>query len=278
MVPTSWRPIEWKSINTWSTVFDQDKLMELLQGAAYQIIARKKINRFKQQFSLYNTIFEYVSCDCLTNSTSCFSKEDIKAPLVSCNADPAATSACGGVEIVPGTFPNGTSVSIDVQFVSSASYVNEAANLLKRDMGLDNKRAASTFGAYEVVKNGDGSVIGQIVGNGKSFSFGTMPESGIKICLDVDPNISQDNSKYPKLDFAKSIDSSLDVPLGITVTLVGAQYCGTVPAFKTGIFVPVIRKEVTLTGSREKAAGTSTAVNSKPSLFFALIVSVLATL
>jgi hypothetical protein len=290
MVPTTWKPVEWKSKNTWATVLDQEKLFRFLENAASRIIARKMVNRFKKQFSLYISIFEFSSCDCLTGHTNCFEGEVISSPIDSCNIDPSGVSACGGIKIKPGVFPPGESVSIEVSYISVATFINTNITI-SANSTTPAKRAVNSIGQYEVVKNGDGSVIGQIVGNGKKYTFGVMPISAIEVCLDLDNAIPQDKAKYPVMDMVRSVDNTLGFPMGVNITLSGAQYCGYVAPFLTATYIPVLRNEVKLanipvqdltggTADRNATAKATTPNGDKdsgPSRWF-LLVPLLASL
>jgi hypothetical protein len=227
-------------LNAWAEVLDNDKMWQLIDTSATRIIGRETLNRFKKQFSLYISIFEYASCDCLTDSTTCFGTGVIASPIDSCIVDPTSKTTCSGLTLESGTFPNGTSVDVEVSLVSAASYIAEGSQTLlqKRDVNITE---------YEVVKNGDGSIIGQIVGNGKQFTFEVAAIEDVNVCLDVDLNISQNNEMYTVKDFVESIDDKLGVPMQVTVVVTGDQYCANVPPFTTGTFVPVLRKDVVIT-------------------------------
>jgi hypothetical protein len=167
----------------------------------------------------------------------------------------------GHVHVKPGVFPPGMPVEIEVSVVNSATYVKDyyyesgtlssvqpdatettkLLGMLKRSLW---KRSAIT--PYEVIENGDGSIIGQLVGNGRLFTFATMPTQNIEICLEPDINIPIDETMYPVKDFVIATGSVLSVPLGVEITFRGGQYCGYVSPFLSASFLPVLRQNVTL--------------------------------
>jgi hypothetical protein len=231
----------------------------MLNQAAARLMARTVLNRFAERYSIYATIFQFAACDCISGRTDCFGSGPILSRLQECRADPANTGSCGGVSIPAGTFPNGTAVAINVNLVSAASFIgNRASN--SRSL----QRNAVAASVYEVVRNGNDQVIGQLVGNGRQFTFDVTPIANVSICLEIDPSISQDTTKYATLDFAPSVNGVLGVPLGGSVSLQGTQYCGNVQPFTSGTFVPVLRNNATLvqrvvSSSSSSVVGSSTA-------------------
>jgi hypothetical protein len=241
MVNTTWERIEWRSKNQWIKVLDFDKLQNMLNQAAARLMARTLLNRFAERYSIYATIFQFAACDCISGRTDCFGSGPILSRLKECRADPANAGSCGGLTIPPGTFPNGTAVAINVNLVSAASFVGS-----RPGNSRSIQRNAVAASVYEVVRNGDDQVIGQLVGNGRQFTFDVTPIANVSLCLDVDPSITQDTAKYSNLDFAPSVNGVLGVPLGRSVSLQGTQYCGSVLPFTSGTFVPILRNNATL--------------------------------
>lgn len=123
------------------------------------------------------------------------------------------------------------------------------------------------------------SVIGQIIGDGRTYSFSTSSSGNMTICLDLDPSIPQDTSTYANLDFVTSTGTSLSLPLQVNVTISGTQYCATVPAFQSSTFVPIIRNNAIIISA---SAGTSTTTKvsgaEKYSIKFAYLCTALALL
>lgn len=113
-------------------------------------------------------------------------------------------------------------------------------------------------------------VIGQIVGNGKTFAFSTAAVANVTICLDVDPSIPQDTTTYKNLDFVIGSGNTLGLPIQSNVTISGNQYCGSVAHFKSGTFIPILRNDVPV------SAKTNSAV--KHSGISALFVNLIAML
>jgi hypothetical protein len=60
----------------------------------------------------------------------------------------------------------------------------------------------TTSNTYAVVKK-NGLVVGQIAGNGKTFTFSIPPQAtNMTVCLDQDVNIAT-SSSYPNYDFCR---------------------------------------------------------------------------
>ena len=127
------------------------------------------------------------------------------------------------------------------------------------------KKRTTIDTSYAVVKNGDGSVIGQMVGNAKKFSFSKAAKGKILVCLDLDSNIGQDAVAYPIRDFVLVNGKSLGVPLNVNVTKLGKRYCGRVDPFLSGTFLPVLRKNVALVQPTTTTTTTSGGVGGTTS-------------
>lgn len=72
---------------------------------------------------------------------------------------------------------------------------------IKYGQSHNNKRAGPPFNEYEVVVNINGSVVGQLVGNGFTVT-GLPPGASIILCGIIDPAIPTDAALYNTTDFA----------------------------------------------------------------------------
>lgn len=126
------------------------------------------------------------------------------------------------------------------------------ANLLTHASAHGLQKRNSNYTEYEVVMNGDGSIIGQLVGIAKYFAFNgksLVPSvTHVNICLDIEPTIPQNPEKYPIKDLVKRKSGIFDSPLQVNVREIGGQYCADVPKFDTAEFAPILRKDVQIIG------------------------------
>ena len=236
---------------------DFSKVNSIFQAAAGRVIGREIIEDFNSKFSLFANTFKYVACDCGQGGSDCFSGGLVSTPLASCTLDPSVSGGCssGAVNVPAGAFGNTTIPTVNVDFVSAASYVasgNSTANIVKR--------ATGNSATYSVVTNG-GAVVGQVVGSGISATFSSVPGAFINICLNSDVNIDQDISNFPVVDFANGTLTTL-TPLRLNVTKTGSTYCADVAPFLNAVLFPIIR--ISLSGTVVTAsaqAGSSTTVN-----------------
>ena len=235
-LPLSWLPIEWAPENKWMNTTDFSKVNSIFQAAAGRVIGREIILDFNSKFSLFANTFKYVACDCAQGGSNCFSGGLVSTPLASCTLDPSVSGGCssGAVNVPAGAFGNTTIPTVNVDFVSAASYVasgNSTSGIVKR--------ATGNSATYSVVTYG-GALVGQVVGSGISATFSSVPGAFINICLNSDVNIDQDTSSFPVVDFANGTLTTL-TPLRLNVTKTGSTYCADVSPFLNAVLFPIIR-------------------------------------
>ncbi|KAJ3251828.1 hypothetical protein HK103_002038 [Boothiomyces macroporosus] len=232
MKNTQWIPVQYAPQNQYIQVVDDSLAQQYFQNAIGRIISRKYVNQLNVKFRTYGAIYQAVACDCTPGQYSCFSTP-VSSPIDSCLADPRSNSTCSGVVIPNGLFNTSKPISISVNYVSSSAFVSSnLPTLVKR---------TTSSSSVAVIKDSFGNIVGQLVGNGQQYTFSQMPTGSISICLSLDLSISQNSTLYPVPDFVNMTNNALGVPLNISVTSNGNQYCGSVPAFMTGTFYPILR-------------------------------------
>ena len=94
---------------------------------------------------------------------------------------------------------------------------------------LTAEAAATDCTRYEVVKNANGEIIGQVVGNGLTVKGPTKGTA--KACVPMDPEIPKCIIKYPVFGFAMGTSSgNIGLPIPTTVTTDKSdQLCGEIP-------------------------------------------------
>jgi hypothetical protein len=90
---------------------------------------------------------------------------------------------------------------------------------------------------YEVVKNTDGQVVGQIIGNGMVIKG--IKNGDVKVCVKTDPNVPRCLAKFKVNDIALgTADNKPGVPLQKEVEVEGSRLCTSVTLPATGELVP----------------------------------------
>jgi hypothetical protein len=206
MIPTEWVPsVRMEPVNNWTTTLSWEKLNNLFSAGVSDIIRDKLMSDFLQNYGLFSKVFKYVGCDCADAKANCFN-DVISSTLGTCQLDPSVSGSCLGVKFINSSFDTTLVVSGTVVVISSANFVGGSSGALtKRMVNVRQnhlvKRAAA--GVYDVVKNGDGSVIGQIVGNALGFEFTVAATGQVSVCLPIDTSITQNTADYPNLDFSQ---------------------------------------------------------------------------
>lgn len=199
-------------------------------------------------------MFKYVACDCVSKSQNCFSGV-IRTAVGSCTSDVTAASSCKGVQFTNSTFSGTAPVSTNVTSVSAASLVSTTSSSSLQ------KRAVQTAN-YDVVPNAAGSLIGQIIGNGVSYSLSQTAVTDVTVCLPVDSSIPK-SSAYTIYDIAEvSSAGAVSCPYYINTTISGTSICGSVPAFKNATFVPVLRNSIAKNAVVAASTTTTVAITS----------------
>ncbi|KAJ3309898.1 hypothetical protein HDV04_005528 [Boothiomyces sp. JEL0838] len=248
MKSTQWIPVQYASQNQYVQVVDDSLAQQYFQNAIGRMIARKYVNQLNIKFRTYGAIYQAVACDCSAGQYSCFNAP-VSSPIDSCLADPSSNSTCSGIVIPQGLFNSSNPVSIVVNYVSGSAFVSSTlSGLVKR---------ATSSSSVAVIKDALGNIVGQLVGNGQQYVFSQMPTGSVSICLSLDLSINQNNVTYPVPDFVNMTNNALGVPLNISVTNNGNQYCGSVPAFQSGTFYPVLRMVSRVDGSYAVSSTTT---------------------
>jgi hypothetical protein len=206
MIPTEWvHSVQMEPVNNWTSTLSWEKLNNLFSEGAAGIIRDKLMTDFLQNYGLFAKVFKYVGCDCANPTANCFN-DVISSTLGTCELDPSVSGSCLGVKFGNSSFDSDKVVSGKVVVVSSANFVGESNTVLtKRMVHVRHKHLVKRDAAsvHDVVKNGDGSVIGQIVGNALGFEFNVASNGLVSVCLPIDTSITQNTADYPILDFAK---------------------------------------------------------------------------
>jgi hypothetical protein len=246
-LPLTWATRTWSSVNKWAPTLDYQKLQNALNTAISSIVGRKLMNELNTRFNGLLPLLELAACDCAgIAGANCFSAK--QAPVATCRGDPGKKSDCAGVQTNENTFPaNGKSGDIVVTKTLAGTLTSgETSSAIGPNiMGLmsngHNVLAVGNSASYAIVKNSHGAVIGQLIGDGYSFTSTVANSGTFRLCLDQLSTIDQDTTSYPALDFATGVDAShVGLPLGLTVTQTGAQSCADITG--PGNYFPILRK------------------------------------
>jgi hypothetical protein len=225
MLNTTFLPIKWQPRNQMKVGLNQGLLEALLQSVVGKVMGRKMVNDFFKQYGIFNSVYQYIACDCLDKNSTCFANTTISSVINSCIADPTSNSTCSGLQINSDTFNSTYAVSIGVNFVSGANFLplgagnttvttttsaGYAATTATISRVLQKRQASigistqTSYLAYAVVKNAAGLVVGQIVADGTSISFDSLPFTSLTLCLPFDPSIPQNTTLFTVLDFCST--------------------------------------------------------------------------
>eukprot|EP00834_Sanchytrium_tribonematis_P003117 NODE_112_length_18534_cov_1.163656.p1 type:complete len:1296 gc:universal NODE_112_length_18534_cov_1.163656:18410-14523(-) len=226
MKPGKYEPTQLKSDNQWLKVVSRDRLQQTIQNSVGAIIGKELINTYKQSFLVPLGAIKQVACSCANSGSTANCFDATVIPQKSCRADPGQTNGCD----VQLPSSQDSSVGVDIGLVSSGSFSQQSpSNKFRLSKRL-------TSSSYAVIKS-NGQTVGQLIGDGKSFSF-DKPVSAFTGCLDVSPTIPQDG-KYTVYDAVKLNNNQLSAPLNIKMTFNGLQICGDFT--QTGTYFPIIK-------------------------------------
>eukprot|EP00835_Amoeboradix_gromovi_P001287 NODE_56_length_25944_cov_0.235287.p1 type:complete len:1283 gc:universal NODE_56_length_25944_cov_0.235287:12495-8647(-) len=222
----NWKDVEYASENKFIEVISQERLKSAVENSAYVIVGSKLLNDIKQSLLVPLLAIKQIACSCTTNS-NCFSNITI-VPQKSCRADPGLASQCDVT--LPPYF--NSSIKVSIGLLSAGQY--SSSNYVRSRFRLSKRLPASN---YAVVRLG-GATVGQLVGDGKSFSFESPVDSFVG-CLDINQQIVLD-ARYTVYDAVFVLpNNTLGPPLHSTMILNGLQICGTFQS--AGTYFPILR-------------------------------------
>jgi len=234
-------------VNKWAPTLDYRRLQESLNTAISSIVGRTLMNDLNTRFNGLLPLLELAACDCAgIGGPNCFTAKS--APVAQCRSDPGKKSDCAGVQINANTFPaNGKSGDIVVTKTLAGTLSSQgqgSSSIGPNIMGALSDNHLFVVGNsanYAIVKNSHGAVVGQLIGDGYSFTSTVANSGTFRLCLEQLSTIDQDTASYGVLDFATGTDAAhVGLPLSLTVTQQGTQSCADVTG--PGYYFPILRK------------------------------------
>eukprot|EP00835_Amoeboradix_gromovi_P001323 NODE_58_length_25774_cov_0.240545.p1 type:complete len:1259 gc:universal NODE_58_length_25774_cov_0.240545:7690-11466(+) len=226
MVPGDWKPVAYKTENQFIKVVSRERLQVTIQNSISAIVGAKILNSIKQSFLVPLLAIKQIACSCKSDS-DCFSTDTV--PLMQCRSDPGIPNDCG----VTTNGSSNSSTGTQTGLLTAAGFLGESNQTSFKLV----KRLTSSAYAVVVVS---GTLVGQLIGDGKSFKFDS-PISSFVGCLDVNQQITQD-AQYTVYDAVMVLpNGKLSAPLHATITINGLQICGSFT--KEGTYFPIKRIE-----------------------------------
>jgi hypothetical protein len=263
MQALTWQQRQWASVNQVVNTLSDFKFFDILYTVISRVVVRTIIRNVNARYSLILPVLDTVACDCFPNPNvaGCFSPAALRAPDASCRADPSNPTPCAGAQgqvvFTQANFPAGSppvSISTTVQLASGVLGSTTPFSAPRMSTMAMLPLVVGNSATYAVVKNSLGAVVGQLVGNGYTVSSSSSITYPLTICISISSSIDQDTATYPTLDFSSG-DNAVGLPLGLTVTVSGLQYCASVPV--AGTYYPIRRLTVWQTVQPPATTGSS---------------------
>ena len=247
IAPLVYMKKDWVPVNSWNVTMDRSKLDQVLQASIGSLISRSYSNALNKKYSTIFAFMEKAACACGSDGRKgCFGTIEA-TQTASCRADPGVESECDGIIVSNNTFGDNSSATVDVSIVSSSSFAGG-------DNETESERASLADVSSLAVISYSGKIVGQLVGNGKSFSASATVINPLQICLDVNPSIPQATTDFPIADFVKLVGNDLSSPLNMTITVTGSTLCADVT--EQAVYFPVLRAVNFDSGSSGSGNGT----------------------
>ena len=242
MMSGKWSAVNYASENQYIKLVSNQRLQTAFTNSIAKIIGVQVLNSYRQSFLVPLLGIKQLSCLCNTKE-DCFT-DAAPVPQKQCRADPGVANDCSVT--LPGS--SADSSKVDIGLLPASQFANDGSTTVRSKL---NKRI--TASSYSVIKF-SGATVGQIIGDGKSFTFDKVVSSFIG-CLDINQQIPQD-TQYGVYDASIVLPSGkLSSPLKVEMTANGLQICGTFS--QQGTYFPVLRVSADLFAKLEDPSSTS---------------------
>ncbi|KAL6057863.1 hypothetical protein QOT17_015212 [Balamuthia mandrillaris] len=199
----------------WGRSLDYTKIEREVSEATTLFHSLLKQSQLLCRFSRLSSAMQTLSCDCASSEDGCYMKDDLVLPLATrrlCTAVPLSVAVYPFTAFFPeNTLDGDKGQCVDFKVLFRTAFQFRA---------LKQKKLSATFSylepddtnEWEVVYNENGSVIGQIVGDGIELQVPLLFHN-FELCLAMKGNLyGNAPAKYTLFSIAKVIDNRL-VPL-----------------------------------------------------------------
>jgi hypothetical protein len=248
--PGVWTPsqmttagIEWterqlKGQNKWLKVLSYEQLSELVQNAGYAMAAEAYKAEFLCQMEPLYAILERISCACSSDRNK-YSQECTEVFDKITSSTILSETLFADTEMQTLYKPGFGSVAISSQNIMGSisgesdnveiSLLTTNSMLLRQSDGRRAVTTAMTCAQFEIIKDSNGHVVGQLAGNG--FAVQGLKSGTARVCLPTDEKIPKCLDKFKVQDFALGDEKGMpSVPLKLDVSIDKSnQFCGDVP-------------------------------------------------
>lgn len=255
---TQWIPRKIQPVNTWGKSMDHRKRWQMIDHTTEKAIALVMKNDINKKFKSLLGILERIAADCTgsnVDSSNLLGTPNIidigTCDIVDTGVD--MNTECNSLFVNHDTF-GGQGAIITVQSILSGSVgykpVANSQSFKFITNNNNNLRLLNYIIAYpgnsqetSDIVNSELSIIGQRIGDGSVRTFDPEPSIPVRICLDINNQITQATTAFPMYDFAKGVVSNQNRPgepmLLSNVSVEGNQLCSEINS--SGTYYPIRR-------------------------------------
>lgn len=260
-----WLDREWSGA-TWAVEIDRWYLAELLHTVIDRLSSQAESAFIQCMYGGLIDSVEKVSCACGTNRESCdfdklFRSAVPVAEITSYKdaAEIAGREAATYVEVREDSVESVADILLNMEyFIPDAPPPTSSSS--RRMRGLVDANSINAAECSTVVTNDNGALVGQLMGDCVQLNVSTNLASSMFLCVDTKDSIEK-SPKFTVADIAsKETEGSATVytPLGMSVDVVGSQYCFNVSGSLRAC--PILRSENWATATSDVASGECQAV------------------
>jgi hypothetical protein len=269
------QPRAFGSVNAVALTVDHTKIRELVNDAVSDIRIKTTQQQVIRDYGRPIRAMKPLVCMCLTDPAElpspdyCLQFITTRFLDAQYTQDPNALNAIGGLTFQSVVADGETVVAIDMYrspagaFAAMAALDDStiAAAAVDDDLPARRRRRLLFLGptpvngvadaprdeaTTEIVRNGNGYIVGQLAGDGITFTgVPTVNATAAQLCLNISVNLPLMNSRFTEPDFVTNTPDSnftVSVPMDLNITVEGLQYCATVVLPNvTTTFFPILR-------------------------------------
>eukprot|EP00163_Fabomonas_tropica_P021555 TRINITY_DN3764_c0_g1_i1.p1 TRINITY_DN3764_c0_g1~~TRINITY_DN3764_c0_g1_i1.p1 ORF type:complete len:2450 (+),score=658.25 TRINITY_DN3764_c0_g1_i1:247-7596(+) len=243
--PFTWKNRTYGPDNEVSTTINRGKLEKEIDRAISSILGGYYNIEARCANKLLN-IERVLVHDCAAGATS---RPDITADVVNLDLGSATLFSSFGQQYQQGTAQikladdsdqSGQKTEVTTKQVSVGQFAGQgdgyvAANDTRRVRLQILRRPSLNRNAYDVVRDGVGNIVGQLVGDGLDLSLSGA--AALQVCLESRSDITVD-PKYHTVGYAAADDrGAVGQPLSVAVSKVSTSLCGTIST--SGTYFPI---------------------------------------
>eukprot|EP01086_Lenisia_limosa_P017979 TRINITY_DN951_c0_g1_i1.p1 TRINITY_DN951_c0_g1~~TRINITY_DN951_c0_g1_i1.p1 ORF type:complete len:723 (-),score=251.92 TRINITY_DN951_c0_g1_i1:242-2224(-) len=228
-VAATWTPKEFAPTYTFEESVRVNLIQQAFMSAMFQKIGSLYEVTLRCHFGIQMAYMPRLACDCAENKEGCFGtvvKKRVATQAVKAHVAAKIELPSASVDIPAAVFPEDAGeVEITFDEVTALDVI-----------GALRRRGA---GVYAIIKDGEGTLVGQLYGDGLEIESSVAPTADFQVCLKPDTSIPTD-AAYVIKDFSKGdANDKPGAPLGLTITIDGDKWCADVDSM--GLYFPILR-------------------------------------